>query len=109
MLKLYINLKIKGDVYTISAYFTDPSKVCTATTRQPTGDRLVIKSNQQEINVALKESEVASFWTKGQCFYTMGQHYWANVKGIQINQYIESSDFLPLFLLYNKGMFIYFY
>ena len=75
MLKLYINLKIKGDVYTISAYFTDPIKVCTATTRQPTGDRLVIKSNQQEINVALKESEVASFWTKGQCFWTMVQKF----------------------------------
>jgi len=42
---------------------------------QPTGDRLVIKSNQQEINVALKESEVASFWTKGQCFWTMVQKF----------------------------------
>lgn len=93
----------EGDYFTITAYFMDPANVCKpATGRQSTGDRVVIKSKKTELNIPLTTNEVSSFWTQGQCFYTMGLHYWADLTG-QLGQQTSGDNFLPLFLLYNKG------
>ena len=93
----------EGDHFTITAYFMDPANVCKPVSgKQSTGDRVVIKSKKTELNIPLTTSEVSSFWTLGQCFYTMGVHYWADVTG-QLGQSTQADNFLPMFLLYNKG------
>ena len=89
--------------WSINAYFVNPSTVCSDTRATATGDRLVFKSNQRELNVPVNEAQVGSYWTKGLCFYTMGQHYWANLNGVPLNKDVSSADFLPIFLLYNRG------
>lgn len=100
-------LNDEGDVYTLSAYFVDPSTVCSNKQKSVSlgGDRLVIKSAQQQLNIPLTETEVQQqgFWTNGKCFYTMGQHYWANANGVPLAVDVRSDDFFPMFLLYNKG------
>jgi len=35
----------------------------------------------------------------------MGRHYWANLKGGQVNGNMDPGDFLPIFLLYNSGLY----
>ena len=93
----------EGDMWTISAYFIDPATVCTKTsTKQSTGDRLVLYSKQQSVNIPLKESDITNYWTLGQCFWTMGVHYWANTNG-QVTADMNADDFVPIFLQYNKG------
>ena len=93
----------EGTFWSISAYFTDPTTVCSNTfSKQSTGDRLVFVSNTQTVNIPLKESDVTSVWTKGQCFWTMGQHYWGDVSG-QVNVDTNPDNFVPIFLQYNKG------
>ncbi len=93
----------EGDFWSITAYFTDPATVCSKSlSKQSTGDRLVFVSSKQSVNIPLKESDVSSFWTQGQCFWTMGVHYWANVNG-KVNADMNSDDFVPIFLQYNKG------
>ena len=94
----------EGDYFTISAYFIDPATVCKPTLgKQSTGDRLVIKSSHKEVNVPLTSSEVQNFWTLGQCFYTMGVHYWADVTGAPLGEDTNADNFMPVFLMYNKG------
>lgn len=92
----------EGNEWILSAYFVDPSTVCTRTFRQSNGDRLVIKGAKEELSVPLKESEVSNFWTFGKCFWTMGNHYWADLSG-RVNSNTNADDFAPFFILYNKG------
>ncbi|RMZ93203.1 hypothetical protein BpHYR1_013104, partial [Brachionus plicatilis] len=95
----------EGEFFTISAYFVDPASVCSASAsaRQVTGDRLIIKGSGKEINIPLEQKDVNSFWTQGKCFYTMGVHFWADIDGNELNEDTEAENFAPLFLLYNKG------
>jgi hypothetical protein len=81
----------------------DPNKVCSSNSKQTTGDRLVFKSSKKELNVPLKESQMNSFWTRGKCYYTMGIHYWADISG-PLNKDTQVENFLPIFLLFNKGI-----
>ena len=96
----------EGDVWSISAFFTEPSNVCSqnfSTNSMPIiGDRLLIVSNQASVSLPLLEKDVTSFWTKGKCFWTMGQHYWGSAVG-QVNVNTKAEDFLPFFLMYNHG------
>jgi charged multivesicular body protein 7 len=98
----------EGSFWSITAYFMDPARVCSANLAKfETGDRLVFVSSKQTVNVPLKETDLSatttsSVWTKGQCFWTMGQHYWSSVNG-QVNANMDSLDFVPIFLQYNKG------
>ena len=93
----------EGTFWSITAYFTDPASVCSkSSSKQSTGDRLVFVSSKQSVNIPLKESDITSYWTKGQCFWTMGVHYWANVNG-QVTVDMNADDFVPIFLQYNKG------
>jgi hypothetical protein len=93
----------EGDFQTITAYFTDPATVCKPQkSRLLTGDRLVFVNSDKNIEVALKESDVSPFWTQGKCFYTMGNHYWADLSG-KVSAQTNIDDFVPIFLQYNKG------
>jgi hypothetical protein len=95
----------EGSFYTITAYFTDPSTVCSPskTSGQVTGDRLVIVGKSKVLDIALNQSDVSSFWTKGKCFKTMGVHYWADLSGIPLTVDVDPDNFLPMFLQYNRG------
>ena len=94
----------EGEYFTFNAYFTNPDTVCTTgTTREKTGDRLVIRGDSKEVSVPLKESSIKSFWTQGNCFWTMGNHWWANVNGVPLTADVDADDFFPMFLQYNSG------
>jgi len=97
-----------GDFYTLTAYFVDPNIICTTGrtadqfNSQGTGDRLVIQNGTNAltsgINIPLTVAEVSSTqWTKGKCFWTMGLHYWYNVR-----KDMPCGDFTPFFIMYNK-------
>jgi len=93
----------EGDSWRITAYFTEPSSVCSGA-RLSTGDRLVFKSEKFEKSVALEESKVdKTFWTEGRCFYTMGVHYWADVSQKELGLTTNPDNFVPIFLQYNSG------
>jgi hypothetical protein len=94
----------EGSFYTITAYFTDPSTVCSSskTSGQVIGDRLVIVGKSKVLDVALNQSDVSSFWTRGKCFKTMGVHYWADLSG-PLSAETEMDNLFPMFLLYNRG------
>jgi len=92
------------DVFVFNAYFTDSETICTpGRSSLSTGNQLTIKSSKKELKIALDETNVdLSFWTKGECFFGMGQHYWASMTGpFQLNT--KFGDSFPAFLLYNKG------
>jgi len=98
-----------GDYWTQTAYFVDPSTICTTgrTSEQlkndGTGNGLWIQYgpniNKDIFNIPMEESEVKkTVWGSGKCFYSMGQHYWYNVTaGMSCN------DFFSNCLLYNGG------
>jgi hypothetical protein len=96
--------KDEGDFYSISAYFTDPDTVCSDTkaVTRITGDRLIFKSSVLKISVPLEQGNLTSIWTPGQCFNSMGMHYWYDING-QVNKNTLQTDFLPICVLYNQG------
>lgn len=95
--------KDEGNSWTINAYFTDPAKVCSPSqTRKPTGDRLVIDGTDYQLVIPMTEADITPFWTLGQCFRTMGVHYWADLTG-KLGKNADADNFVPLFLQYNKG------
>jgi hypothetical protein len=95
--------KDEGSIQTITAYFKDPATICSNNRAQQTGDRLVIENSDGNWEVPYREKDLeGGKWTKGQCFWTMGQHYWADVTG-RVNTETKSESFVPAFLLYNSG------
>jgi len=94
----------EGDGYwTLTAYFTEPSTICTPGRAQPIGNTLILQNTIKNQVVPLYESDLTSFWTMGGCFHTMGQHYWADISG-SVNVNTKSDNLLPFFILYNKGL-----
>merc|ERR1711936_161251 len=97
-----------GDRVTISAYFVDPSIICTKGrtaaefSSQGTGTNLYLQKTgvPEEAELQpLQESDIGSTkWTKGKCFPAMGQHCWYN-----LSEDMSCDDFFPAFLLYNSG------
>jgi len=97
-----------GDRVTISAYFVDPSIICTKGrtaaefSSQGTGTNLYLQKTGVPEEAELqphKESDIGSTkWTEGKCFPTMGKHYWYN-----LSEDMSCDDFFPAFLLYNSG------
>ncbi|CAH1257657.1 Hypp1873 [Branchiostoma lanceolatum] len=97
-----------GDMLVITAYFIDPATVCTGRsdalfTLEGTGVGLYLQTglnpetDYQEI--PRDETDIsATAWTKGGCFYTMGQHYWYDTSAN-----MDCDEFFPVFLLYNSG------
>jgi hypothetical protein len=96
-----------ADGLTISAYFVDPTTVCSKvmTKQQITGDRLIIYSSRKQLTIPLSETNLdKNNWFQGNCFPTMGLHYWRNERALQsanIND-PDADDFFPVFLLYNN-------
>ena len=68
----------EGDLYILTAYFTDPETICSGvrkTTKGYTGDSLYLVMNNGPVKIPLKESAIRSTqWTKGKCFYGMGNY-----------------------------------
>eukprot|EP00111_Clytia_hemisphaerica_P002224 TCONS_00006224-protein len=92
----------EGKSVVLTAYFTDPNLICSGKRIAPkgyVGDNLYLVMNNGPVKIPLKESDIgATKWTKGKCFYGMGQHYWYDVsKGM------DCQNFGPWFLLYNGG------
>ncbi|XP_032217785.1 uncharacterized protein LOC116601181 [Nematostella vectensis] len=96
----------EGDMYVITAYFRDPSSVCSPVTKRHVtkeyGDRLVIQNGasiSSLITIPYKEEGLkGSSWVEGKCFPLMGQHYWYN-----ISNNMNCEDFYPVFIMYNGG------
>jgi len=106
LLKYYID---DGDYWTLTAYFVDPSTICTQgrtpddLQKQGTGTGLWLQYGpnaiKDSVNIPNAEKDIKnSKWGFGKCFYTMGQHYWYNVSKSQ-----DCGDFVPNCLLYNQG------
>ncbi|KAK3747637.1 hypothetical protein QZH41_011728, partial [Actinostola sp. cb2023] len=91
---------LEGDMYVITAYFTDPSTICSSTVqRSAYGDRLLILdgATSKTINIPFKEEDLAGTkWVSGRCFPLMGQHYWYD-----ISNGMDCQDFYPVFIMYN--------
>ncbi|KAL3847552.1 hypothetical protein ACJMK2_018457 [Sinanodonta woodiana] len=97
-----------GDLYVITAYFTDPAVVSNIGRTQSDfnshgiGEHLFIQNGTHLNDVIMapaRESEVESTgWTKGKCFTSMGVYYWYN-----LHVDMPCSDLFPVFLLYNEG------
>jgi hypothetical protein len=93
---------LDGDNYVIQAFFTEPSLICEPGSSS-TFNRLIIKSQQSEFEASKNESTtVVAGWTRGECFWSMGQHYWRSYES-QLTVDSVFGDFFPGFLLYNKG------
>ncbi len=101
-------LNDERDYYTLTAYFIEPDLVCSKRLRLDTntlGDTLVVKGEEKQLTIPLteKEADEERFWSRGECFRTMGNHYWANVYGSPLATDIDKDEFFPMFLLYNNG------
>jgi len=98
-----------GDYWTLTAYFVDPSTICTTgrsaqdLSDQGTGTGLWLQYGTDpvanSVSIPVLESDIKSTkWGYGKCFWTMGQHYWYNV-----SKSMDCADFVPNCLLYNQG------
>lgn len=107
-------LHMDGKIY-LTAYFTDPLTACGAQEdiveeSKVVGDKLLLQvkplnrakldeNTNTLLELPLREKDIGStMWTKGKCFYSMGQHYWYD-----ISRDMNCEDFFPMFLLYNGG------
>lgn len=92
----------EGNKYVLTAYFTDPSMICVdgrKVNKGYLGDKLFLEMKNGPVSIPLDEEDIKDTkWTKGRCFYGMGQHYWYNVR-----KDMDCNDFAPFFLLYNGG------
>jgi len=98
-----------GDYWTQTAYFVDPSTICTTGRTSDdlknvgTGTGLWLQNGPDVIadslNIPLAESDIKkTIWGSGKCFPSMGMHYWYNVTSD-----MSCNNFYPLCLLYNGG------
>lgn len=95
-----------GELYKLTAYFTDPSTICKRGRSQQRiqlhgiAEYLLIQNGTEPeedvIEMALEESRTT--WVKGLCFPGMGFHYFYNI-------YLDMncSNFFPVALLYYHG------
>lgn len=102
-------LMVTATLAHLSAYFVNPAIICnggrTASdyANQGTGTGLWIQNGtripEDTIQIPMAEEDMgATKWTDGHCFYTMGQHYWFNVR-----KDMSCDEFYPFFILYNSG------
>ncbi|XP_064630529.1 uncharacterized protein LOC135489214 [Lineus longissimus] len=91
-----------------TAYFVPPQTICSEgrTSEQydkdGTGSNLYLQEGPDPVAdstmIPREEKDIGAKWTKGKCFFTMGQHYWYDT-----SLEMSCDDFYPAFLLYNKG------
>ncbi|KAK3730778.1 hypothetical protein RRG08_015694 [Elysia crispata] len=106
--KLKPPFNLVHDRYVTSAYFVDPSKICSeGRTKQSfdvegTGTNLWLQNGTTPDDVVLipknQSDLVGTKWTEGRCFVTMGMHYWHNAVPD-----LDCETFFPALLLYNEG------
>ncbi|KAL5022525.1 hypothetical protein ScPMuIL_001680 [Solemya velum] len=98
-----------GNTWVMTAYFVDPSTICTtgrsaqAYETQGTGTNLYIQNGTNpETDTMLIPHEQSNIgttdWTKGHCFITMGVHYWYD-----LTLDMSCDRMFPVFLMYNEG------
>jgi len=98
-----------GNYLVLTAYFVDPSVICTTGrsaddyNNQGSGNALYFQNGtnpmKNSINIPLLEGGMGSTqWSQGKCFWTMGLHYWYNVRTD-----MTCDEFFPFFVLYNGG------
>jgi len=100
-----------GAYWVETAYFVNPNIICTTGRtqqqydQQGTGYGLWLQNGtmplwaNNTVNVPTDQNALSSTkWTDGKCFWTMGQHYWYNLKSN-----MDCDDFFPYCLLYNSG------
>ncbi|XP_054710838.1 uncharacterized protein LOC129220442 [Uloborus diversus] len=103
--------KILGEeeVYFTTAYFVDPSIICNGgRTKEQfeedgTGTGLYLQNGtdpiRNSVQVPLYEKDLeGTEWVKGQCFRTMGVHYWYKVK-----EDMSCEHLFPFAVIYNRG------
>ncbi|XP_045207827.2 uncharacterized protein LOC123559791 [Mercenaria mercenaria] len=99
---------LDGGNYYQTAYFTNPAKICEGRTAmefalEGTGTELLLQSGPNPISdyvtIPYTQEDVNNtMWTEGQCFQTMGTHYWYN-----ISKDMSCEEVYPMFLLYDNG------
>ncbi|XP_078348614.1 uncharacterized protein LOC144633648 isoform X2 [Oculina patagonica] len=93
----------EGDMYVITAYFTDPQNICGGSrpSSDYIGDQLLMQTGTQytsTVSIPFKQEDLAGTkWVRGGCFPSMGRHYWYN-----ISPDMNCDDYFPMFLLYNR-------
>ncbi|XP_019628073.1 PREDICTED: uncharacterized protein LOC109472673 [Branchiostoma belcheri] len=97
------------DMLLLTAYFIQPSKICRAGRTdaeyqaEGTGTGLYIQtgpnSTSDVMAAPLRQADAdGTDWTRGECFWAMGQHYW-----YKFRPDMNCDDFYPVFLMYNDG------
>ncbi|RUS88544.1 hypothetical protein EGW08_003720, partial [Elysia chlorotica] len=107
--KLQPPFNLVDNRYVLTAYFVDPSTICTSGRTQAdfdsdgTGTGLWIQNGStpdQVTQVPYYQTGLSGTnWTEGKCFISMGKHYWYNV-----HPDTECDAFFPVFTLYNGGI-----
>lgn len=91
--------------YIITAYFKDPSLICSHRPSQAKyiGDRLLIQKSStpyEFIHVPLLEDGLfESAWTEGECFWSMGKLYWYDLSNVA-----DCDSVFPVFLMFTNGV-----
>ncbi|ESO93325.1 hypothetical protein LOTGIDRAFT_232745 [Lottia gigantea] len=99
----------EGNRYFVTAYFVNPATICTKgrnkylVESEGTGTNLYIQNGtdfNRDVIVApkLQKDLVGTKWSKGNCFRSMGQHYWYDM-----HRNSDCRQFFPMFLMYNRG------
>jgi len=99
-----------GDYWTVTAYFMDPNSICTVgrtadDLKTATAAGLWLQTSSSPLNGGLfkvpeKEDDIKpTKWGHGKCFWTMGQHYWYDIR----KDMDCDADAAPECLLYNGG------
>lgn len=107
---LYKVFNEEANMMVVTAYFTDPSTICSAGRskadfdKSGTGTMLAFQTGpsiNDLMRIPIDEQKVTTTtkFVKGKCFYTMGMHYWYDLTGADMS----CDKTFPVFLLYNKG------
>jgi len=98
-----------GDFWTLTAYFVDPSTICSQgrsadqLSTQGTGTGLWLQMGQNPVTDSVRipsseEEMKKTNWKFGHCFWMMGNHYWFNV-----TKDMNCDNYIPNCIMYNKG------
>lgn len=98
--------KRENDSYVVTAYFKDPSLICSHrydSEAKYFGDRLLIQKSSKAngfVQVPLLERGLlGGMWTKGECFWSMGKMYWYDLLNV-----FDCNSLFPVFVMYTNGV-----
>ncbi|XP_064630711.1 uncharacterized protein LOC135489330 [Lineus longissimus] len=107
--KSNFNYDAANNLMVQTAYFVPPRDICSAGrssdqySNEGTGTNLYLQQGPDpvanSVMIPKMEKDIGNtMWTKGNCFVTMGQHYWYDLRDD-----MPLDEFYPAFLLYNAG------